>query len=80
MRFRITGDCVINNEASKNPYVRTGKTKNGNEYETFSCAIKAAKNNTVFTELFGMESDTIHTMDSDNDKIDVSWEDILMMK
>ena len=75
MRFRITGDCVINNEASKNPYVRTGKTKNGNEYETFSCAIKAAKNNTVFTELFGMESDTIHTMDSDNDKIDVSWED-----
>lgn len=75
MRFRITGDCVINNEASKNPYVRTGKTKNGNTYETFSCAIKAAKNNTVFAELFGMESDTIHTMDSDNSKIDVSWED-----
>jgi len=75
MRFRITGDCVINNEASKNPYVRTGKTKNGDAYETFSCAIKAAKNNTVFAELFGMKSDTIHTMDSDNDKIDVSWED-----
>ena len=75
MRFRFTGDCIINDEASKNPYVRSGKTKNGNNYETFSCAIKAAKNNTAFLELFGMESDTIHTMDADNAKIDISWED-----
>ena len=75
MRFRFTGDCVINDEASKNPFVRSGKTKNGSNYETFSCAIKAAKNNTAFLELFGMESDIIHTMDTDNSKIDISWED-----
>ena len=75
MRFRFTGECVINGEETKNPYVRTGKTKGGNNYETFSCGLKAAKNNTAWLELFGMESDEIHTMDSDNSKIDVDWED-----
>lgn len=75
MRVRFTGECVINGEETKNPYVRSGKTKSGNKYETFSCGLKAAKNNTAWLELFGMESDTIHTMDSDNNKIDVDWED-----
>lgn len=75
MRVRFVGECQINGEETKNPYVRSGKTSNGNNYEAFSCGIKAAKNNMAFVELFGSEQDTIKTMDSDNNKIEIDWED-----
>lgn len=75
MRFRFTGECLINDESSKNPYVRTGKTEKGNKYEAFSCGLKAAKNNAAWLELFGMESDKIKTMDANKNKIEIDWED-----
>lgn len=75
MRFVLTGEPKFNGEDTKNPYIRVGKSNSGNEYKSFNCSLKAAKNNTVYAELFGMKQDVIKTMDTNNNKIDVNWED-----
>lgn len=75
MRFVLTGEPKFNGEDTKNPYIRVGTSNSGNEYKSFNCSLKAAKNNTAYAELFGMKQDVIKTVDTDNNKIDVQWED-----
>lgn len=75
MRFNFTGKFGANTLDSRVPYLREGTTKSGNKYKTLNAYIEAAQNNRAGIELFGMESDVIKTMDSDNNKIELSWDD-----
>ena len=75
MRFNATGELKFNALDSKLPWKREGKTKNGDKYETLNIAIASTKANRMMTELFAMKSDEIKTMDTDNEKISIAWED-----
>lgn len=76
MRFTFTGDVALNGLDTSNPYHRTGKTsKGGDKYESFNLSVVAKKNNRAYAEVFGMVQDSIKTMDTDNNKIEVDWAD-----
>lgn len=75
MRFRFTGKIKFNDDNKDRPSLRTGKTKDGDEYKLLNLGITTDKSNWAFVELFGMKSDEIKTMDVDNNKFDVDWED-----
>jgi len=72
-RFNFTGKLRINAMDAKYPSFRSGKSKGGDEYKSATLFINPAENNSGVTEIFGMKSDPIKTMDSDNNKIDVAW-------
>lgn len=76
MRFSFVGKLQLNDESAKVPFVRSGKTKNGNKYKSFSCGVKAADNNMAWNvELFGMDSDPIKTKDSNGKDIQIERSD-----
>ena len=75
MRFSFTGNINLNGLETKNPYHRTGKTSSGKAYESFNLSVVAEKNNRGYAEVFGMVQDTIKTMDTDNNKVEISWDD-----
>lgn len=75
MNGTFTGKGSLNKLESKFPYYTTGKTKNGAKYNKFNLAITDDKNNRVNTELFGMVQDEIKTMNTDNEKISIAWDD-----
>lgn len=75
MRFNATGSLVFNSLESKLPWKREGKTKNGDKYMSVNIAIASTKANRMMAELFGMMSDEIRTMDTDNEKISIDWSD-----
>ena len=75
MRFNATGNLVFNSLDSKLPWKREGKTKNGDKYESVNIAIASTKANRMMSECFGMVSDEIQTMNTDNEKISIDWSD-----
>ena len=75
MQGTFIGKASLNSMDSKYPYYSKGDTKNGNEYHTFRVAITDSNNNRAILELFGSVQDTIYTMDNDNNKIEISWDD-----
>ena len=75
MRFNFVANIEANDESSKVPYIRTGTTKNGNEYKSLSLSAVAARNNRAFMEMFGMKEATIKTKDAENNDISFSWND-----
>ena len=75
-RFSFTGKLEVNTDPeAKNYFLRTGKTSNKNNYKSINLQVLQDKNNRSFVELFGMESDVIKTIDTDNNKIDIEWSD-----
>ena len=73
-RFTFIGKLDANtDEASKGYFVREGKTGKGNPYMSINLQIIQEKNNRGFVEAFGMESNTIETIDKDMNKISVDW-------
>lgn len=74
-RFNFTGKLRVNAADAKYPSFKSGKSKNGNEYKSATLFINPAENNSGVTEIFGMKSDPIKTMDSDGNKIDVAWDE-----
>lgn len=74
-KFSFTGEISLNALDSPNPFIRTGKTKSGDDYLTFGCAVIKEKNNRAYCELFGMVQDPIKSLDSDGNKISISWDD-----
>ena len=75
MRFNFTGLIKANSEdAEKFPVVKKGTTKSGAVYHTLNLSV-VADSNRAFLELFGMVKDSIATMDVDNKKISVDWDD-----
>ena len=76
MQGTFTGKAELNRIDSKFPYYSEGKTKEtGAKYHRFNLAIVDDKNNRIMTELFGMVQKEIKTMDTDNNKISIAWED-----
>lgn len=75
MRFNATGELKFNALDSKLPWKREGKTKNGDKYESVNIAVASSKANRMMTELFGMKTDEIKTMNTDNEKISIDWDD-----
>lgn len=75
MRFTFTGNVGLNNLSSKNPYYKDGKSENGNSWARFGCSVASAKNNRAYLKIMGSVQKTIKTMDSDNNKIEISWDD-----
>jgi len=75
MRFNATGELKFNALDSKLPWKREGKTKNGDKYETVNIAVASSKANRMMTELFGSKTDEIKTMNTDNEKISIDWDD-----
>ena len=75
MRFNATGSLMFNSLESKLPWKREGKTKNGDKYMSVNIAIASTKANRMMGECFGMVSDEIKTMDTDNEKISIDWSD-----
>lgn len=76
-RFNFTGKLQFNKEDSKNPWLRTGKTKAGKSYQTFGAAIVAATNNRSYIELFGQKVDKIKAKDNDGNDVEFDWDDRL---
>lgn len=74
MRFNFTGVCKFNDESSKNPSIRSGKTAKGGSYVSGGFGI-SANSSTAWVEGFSMTKDTIKTMDSDGNAIEVDWDD-----
>ena len=75
MRFNATGSLVFNSLESKLPWKREGKTKNGDKYMSVNIAVASTKANRMMCECFGMIQNEIKTMDTDNDKISIAWDD-----
>lgn len=75
MNFNFIGTLGVSELDSKRPYLREGKTKNGNVYKSFNANISNAKNNMAFVEMFGMKQDSIKTKSGDGEDIVIQWED-----
>lgn len=75
MNGTFTGKASLNKMDSKYPYYVEGKTKNGAKYNRFNLAVTDDKNNRIMLELFGMVQDEIKTMDNNNQKISIAWDD-----
>ena len=75
MRFNAVGSLAFNSLESKLPWKREGKTKNGDKYMSVNIAIASTKANRMMSECFGCQQDEIKTMDTDNNKISISWND-----
>lgn len=75
LRFNCTGTLGLNDINSDKPFVRKGKTKSGVDYLSFNGSIVAAKNNRMFTELFGMVRDKIVYKDENKTDCEIAWED-----
>lgn len=74
-RFKSTGTISLNSMDSGNPWIRTGKTKSGDDYLSMNLSVVAAKNNRMYCELFGMAQSKIKTSDTDGNKIEIDWAD-----
>ena len=83
-RFSFTGNLVLPKENSKRPlvsekeisFVRNGKTVKMN-LTSLNFGIKESDTNMVFVESADSPTDTIKTMDTDNNKIEIAWADRL---
>ena len=72
MRFSFVGKLSI----LKKNGVRTGKTKNGADYKSVRLMVSTDKKQTGFVETpFGMVYSKIVTYNTDNQKIEVNWDD-----
>lgn len=75
MNGTFTGKASLNKMDSKFPCYTNGKTKNGDKYQRFNLAVTDDKNNRAMLELFGMVQKEIKTMNTDNEKISIAWDD-----
>ena len=73
--FTAVGTFGFNGEETKFPWLRTGTTKGKDSYQSMSFSVIAAKNNRVFVSVFGSKGKEIKTMDTDNKKITIAWND-----
>ena len=75
-RFNFIGKLEVNTDPeAKTYYLRSGKTSNGAPYKSINMQVIQEKNNRAFVELFGAKQDKIKTMDTDNKKIEIAWDD-----
>ncbi len=73
-RFNFTGTVSLPKADAKRPFVKEME-KNGRKMLSLNFGIKESDNNMAFVEAFDGEQDTIKTMNSDNEKIEIKWAD-----
>ena len=83
-RFNFVGTPVLPKEKadSKRPFCKEinktdPKTKRKRKMFSMSFGVKESDMNMAFVEVFGSEQETILTMDTDNEKIEIDWGDRL---
>ena len=83
-KFNFTGNIYIPKPDAKNPFVATKEiefTRDGKKHKmnltTLNLGIKESETNMAFVEMNDSPKSTIQTMDTENTKIEVDWEDRL---
>jgi len=71
-RFNFTGTVIFPKDDSK---FYTEGTKDKREYRKMMFGVKESDNNAQFVSCYGSKSDIIKTMDTDNNKIEIAWDD-----
>lgn len=79
-RFTFVGTPVIPKDKAKRPFCKEikktdDKTKQTKNMISMTFGVKESENNMAFVEAFDSVQDTIMTMDSDNEKMEVAWDD-----
>jgi len=76
-RFSFIGIPFIPKESSKRPFYKEfkGGKDNKTEMASMNFGIKENDNNMAFVEGFDSKHDVIKTMSTDNEKIEIKWED-----
>ena len=80
-RFNFVGTPVIPKQKAdtKRPFCKemTKKDDKGNKREMLSMTfgVKESDSNMAFVEAFDSKQDVIKTMNTDNEKLDVAWDD-----
>lgn len=74
-RINFTGEIFMPKQTDKFGFVIKGTTAAKKEYLRMNLGVKENDHNMVFTEMFGMEQDTIKTKDNDNNNIEIMWKD-----
>ncbi len=72
--FHFTGEVSFPKEDSKNPFYAPVQTDKIDAVK-MNFGIKESDHNMGFVEIFGSKRDPIHTMNTDNEAIDVAWDD-----
>lgn len=75
-RFKFTGEPKLPKAESKKPFMKSF-TKDGREMVSMNFGIMESRGNMGFVECFGSKDKTIKTFDTDNNKIEIKWEDRL---
>lgn len=73
-RFNFTGTISFPKKDAKRPFVKEME-KDGRKMLSMNFGIKESDHNMGFVEAFDGEQKTIKTMNSDNEKIEISWND-----
>lgn len=73
-RFKFTGKIRINRDTDRNPWVRSAKTKNGNDYISINLIVSPQKNNSGYVEIFGVKQNEIKTTTFEGENIVIDWE------
>ena len=74
MRFSFVAKISANSLDSKVPYIREINTPRATGY-SLNLIAEAEQNNRAYMEMAGFKNDSIKTMNTDNNKIEVSWND-----
>jgi hypothetical protein len=72
--FHFTGEVSFPKEDSKNPFYAPVQTDKIDAVK-MNFGIKESDHNMGFVEIFGSKREPIHTMNTDNEAIDVAWDD-----
>ena len=72
-RFSFLGEVLLPKKDSKRPFFKEIE-KNKRKMLSLNFGVKASNTNVAFVEMFGSERDPIITMNSDNEKIEVDWD------
>lgn len=73
-RFNFTGTVMLPKKDAKRPFVKEFE-KNGRKMRSLNFGVKESDNNMGFVEAFDSEQEVIKTKNTDNENIEIKWED-----
>jgi hypothetical protein len=75
--FKFTGDILFPKTDAAKPFIKlfSGGEDKKTPMASLNLGIKAGDNNLAFIEMFGMVQKKIFSMNSENEKIEINWDD-----
>lgn len=73
-RFNFTGTVLFPKETSKVPFFKSMTSKDNRKMVRINFGIKEGGTNLAFVEAFGGIQKTIKTMNTDNEKVEIDWD------